>query len=89
MQMQAIKQNSDENQANASDMQRKAKVGAENDAMQATCKGKQRWARKTMQMQAKTDAGMQNSACNANVEAMNAMQCFRWTYLEDLRPDLR
>ena len=90
--------------------------------MQATCKGKQEWARKTEgghtkrcenkqkkmlarktvqkrkktdvdtqndAMQEKANAGTQNVACNANGNAMDAMQCFRWAYPENLRPDLR
>ena len=56
--------------------------------MQATCKGKQELARKTVQKRRKMDAGtqndaiqekanvgVQNDACNANGNAMDAMQC--------------
>ena len=73
MQMQAIKQNDDENHAIRSDMQGKAKAKAENSAMQAICKGKRKQGRQSLiYMHEKAD--YENDACNANDKAMNAMQ---------------
>ena len=58
---------------NASDMQKKTKAGAENDAMQTICKGKRKLVRQGLiYMHEKTD--LENNACNANDKAMSAMQ---------------
>ena len=83
MQMQAIKQNSEENmqckrhakeseswcgkRCNEGDMQKKTKIGAENDAMQAICKRKQKRMWKTMQCRryAKENESKCRKRCNA------------------------
>ena len=87
MQMQAIKQNSDENHAMRSDMQRRNESRG-----RKLCNASVRQSREAKQgrqsliyMQEKTDR--ENDACNANDKAMSDMQWFRWAYLEDLRLD--